>query len=65
MYTDPNTMTMSLHLSEVSYITEQFVNKIVEFSPGHFLAAVWDSNKFLVINHEQERIDSLILHPNK
>ena len=52
VYTDVNTLTMSLHLSELSYITEQFVNKIVEFSPGHFLASVWDSNKFIVIDHE-------------
>jgi len=56
---------MSLHLSELSYITEQFINKIVEYTPGHFLASVWDSNKFISIDHEQERIENVILHPSK
>lgn len=56
---------MSLHLNEVSYFTEQFVNKIIEFAPGHFLAAVWDSNKYIVIDHEQERIETTIVHPHK
>ena len=54
---------MSLHLAELSYVTEQFVNKVIEYSPGHFLCSVWDSNKFIVIDHEQERISEVITHP--
>jgi hypothetical protein len=65
VYTDPQTLTMSLHLSDTSYITDQFVNKVVEFSPGKFLASVWDSNRFIVIDHEQERIAHQIIHPHR
>lgn len=43
---------MSLHLNPVCYITEQFVNKVIEFERGRFLAAVWDSSKFILIDHE-------------
>lgn len=43
---------MSLHLNEVCYITEQFVNKVIEFEHGRFLAALWDSNKYMMIDHE-------------
>lgn len=43
---------MSLHLNPVAYITEQFVNKVIEYDHGKFLAAVWDSSKYILIDHE-------------
>jgi len=63
IFVDKVTGSMQLELSDVSYITEQFVNKVIEFEPGRFLAALWDSNKYIVIEHEQEKIGSQILHP--
>ncbi len=52
VYNDPKTLTMSLHLSELSFETEQFVNKVIEYDHGHFLAAAWDNNKYIFIDHE-------------
>jgi hypothetical protein len=49
---DMNTGMMSIHLNPIAYVTEQFVNRVIEFSNGRFLAAVWDSNKFTMIDHE-------------
>jgi len=63
IYVDKITGAMSLHLNEVCYITEQFVNKVIEFEHGRFLAALWDSNKYMIIDHEQEKIASTIPHP--
>lgn len=60
---DQQTGTMSLHLNPVCYITEQFVNKVIEFERGRFLAAVWDSSKFILIDHEQEIMGKSIVHP--
>jgi hypothetical protein len=44
--------TMSLHESTVNYLTSNFINKVLEFAPGRFLASVWDANKYLIIDHE-------------
>ena len=52
VYNDPNTLTISLHLSDLSYETEQFVNKVIEYDHGYFLAAAWDNNKYIFIDHE-------------
>ena len=54
---------MSMHLNPVSYMTEQFVNKVIEYEPGRYLAAVWDSSKFIMIDHEQEKLGKVIAHP--
>ena len=54
---------MSLHLSPTAYVTEQFVNKVIEFDHGRFLAAVWDSSKYILIDHEQEKLGKNIMHP--
>ena len=54
---------VSLHLSPVAYITEQFVNKVLEYDHGKFLAAVWDSSKYILIDHEQEKLGKNIVHP--
>lgn len=63
IFVDKITGAMSLHLNNVCYITEQFVNKVIEFEHGRFLAALWDSNKFMLIEHEQEKIGKHIAHP--
>ena len=57
------TGSISLHLSQVAYVTEQFVNKVIEYEHGRFLAAVWDSSKYILIDHEQERMGKQIPHP--
>ena len=48
--------TMSLHENPVNYLTANFINKVLEFAHGRFLASVWDSNKYVIIDHEQESI---------
>jgi len=63
VYHDQTSGMMSLHLNPVSYITEQFVNKVLEFDHGRFLAAVWDSSKYILIDHEQEKLGRNIAHP--
>jgi hypothetical protein len=52
IFVDKATGAMSLHLNPICYITEQFVNKVLEYECGRFLAAVWDSNKYILIDHE-------------
>lgn len=39
------------------------MNKVLEFEHGRFLAALWDSNKYLIIEHEQEKMGKNIVHP--
>ena len=63
VYQDHTSGMMSLHLNPVSYFSEQFVNKVIEYSTGKFLAAVWDSTKYITIDHEQERMGKHINHP--
>ena len=65
VYNDPKTLTMSLHLSDLSYETEQFVNKVIEYDHGYFLATAWDNNKYIFIDHEQERIETVVVHPHR
>jgi len=60
---DQLTGMVSLHLNPTAYVTEQFVNKVIEFEHGRFLAAVWDSSKYIVIDHEQEKLGKNIVHP--
>lgn len=63
VFQDQMTGMMSLHLSPTAYVTEQFVNKVIEFDHGRFLAAVWDSSKYILIDHEQEKLGKNIMHP--
>ena len=63
VFQDQMTGMMSLHLSPIAYITEQFVNKVIEYDHGRFLAAVWDSSKYILIDHEQEKMGKNIAHP--
>ena len=44
-------------------MTEQFVNKVIEYEPGRYCAAVWDSSQFILIDHEQEKLGKVIPHP--
>jgi len=38
---------------------------VIEYDHGHFLAAAWDNNKYIFIDHEQERIETIVVHPHK
>ncbi len=49
----------------MSYETEQFVNKVIEYETGHFLAVAWDNNKYIFIDHTREVIEQIIMHPSK
>ena len=62
---DPKSFAFSVTLSELSYETEQFVNKVIEYREGHFLAVAWDNNKYIFIDHLKERIEQIIMHPRK
>jgi hypothetical protein len=55
--------TMSLHESKTNYLTTNFINKLLEYGAGQFIASVWDSNKYMLIDHEQESMNTHILHP--
>lgn len=61
--TDSKTLTMQLILNDLSYETEQFVNRVIEFEFGKFLAVSWDNNKFIFIDHNQESIIAILSHP--
>lgn len=54
---DPKTVIFSVSLSDLSYETEQFVNKVIEYETGHFLAVAWDNNKYIFIDHTREVIE--------
>jgi hypothetical protein len=54
---DPKSFAFSVTLSELSYETEQFVNKVIEYREGQFLAVAWDNNKYIFIDHLKERIE--------
>jgi len=60
---DPKTLVISIALNDLSYETEQFVNKVIEYDKGLFLAVAWDNNKFIFIDNKLESVDSIILHP--
>ena len=62
---DSKSFAFSVSLSELSYETEQFVNKVIEYREGQFLAVAWDNNKFIFIDHLKERIEQIIMHPKK
>ena len=36
---------------------------MIEYEPGRYVAAVWDSSKFIMIDHEQEKMGKVIAHP--
>ena len=57
--------SMSLNLHQLIYKTDQFVNRVLEYTPGKFLAASWDNSKFIFIDHETESILTTIEHPVK
>jgi hypothetical protein len=43
-------------MGDVSYETEQFVNRVLEYESNRFLAVQWDNNKFIFIDHSKEQI---------
>jgi len=60
---EDKTLRMCVMLQDLSYETEQFVNRILEYAENKFLAVSWDNNKFIFIDHEQEQITSILEHP--
>lgn len=54
---------MQLILEDLSYETEQFVNRVIEYDQDKFLAVSWDNNKFIFIDHKQEAIVNILTHP--
>lgn len=63
MKTDEKTLTMQLVLSDLSYETEQFVNRVFEYAENKFIAVSWDNNKFIFIDNAQEAIVGILSHP--
>jgi hypothetical protein len=50
-------------LNVTAYKMDIFVNKIIEYVNSKFLAATWDNNKFIFIDHDKEKIITTIEHP--
>lgn len=48
---DDKTLQVSLTLRDISYETEQFVNRIIEYEQEKYLAVSWDNNKFIFIDN--------------
>ena len=44
-------MQATLVLRDISYETEQFVNRIIEYDKEKYLAVSWDNNKFIFIDN--------------
>ena len=38
---------------------------MIEYKTGHFLAVAWDNNKYIFIDHMQEKVEQIIMHPHK
>ena len=53
----------SLKLQDISYETEQFVNRVLEYDKEQYLAASWDNNKFIFVDNKKEQIKSILTHP--
>ena len=60
---DEKTLQVSLTLRDISYETEQFVNRIIEYDREKYLAVSWDNNKFIFIDNHQENISHILNHP--
>lgn len=56
MQMNEKTLASHLILDDLSYETEQFVNRVLEYAPDKFLAASWDNDKFIFIDHRAEEI---------
>ena len=54
---------MSLELQDVSYETEQFVNRVLEYDEDKFIAVAWDNNKYIFIDNKAENITQILAHP--
>jgi hypothetical protein len=60
---DPKTLAVQLNLMEVTYKTDQFVNKLIEYEPNKFVCETWDHNKLIFIDHEANKLEKIIEHP--
>lgn len=63
MELEEKTLKMMIMLQDLSYETEQFVNRIIEYSDDKYMAVSWDNNKYIFIDHKQESITSIVNHP--
>lgn len=52
-----------LELMDISYETEQFINRVIEYDTEQYLAVSWDNNKYIFIDNVQERIIRILAHP--
>ena len=51
MELEEKTLKMMIMLQDLSYETEQFVNRIMEYDTNKYMAVSWDNNKFIFIDH--------------
>lgn len=63
MVLDEKTVQTSLYLQDISYETEQFVNRVIEYDSEKYLAVSWDNNKFIFIDNKMENISNILTHP--
>lgn len=56
-------LSLRLEIDELSYETEQFVNQVIEYDTNKYLAASWDNNKYIFIDHSLQKIVSVVTHP--
>lgn len=47
----------------MSYETEQFVNRVLEYEEDKFIAVAWDNNKYIFIDNKAENITHILAHP--
>ena len=52
-----------MELLDISYETEQFVNRLLEYENEKYIAVSWDNNKFIFIDNIQEKITCIVTHP--
>ena len=45
---------VQLELQDLSYETDQFVNRVIEYDIDKFLGVAWENNKFIFIDHQKE-----------
>jgi hypothetical protein len=64
MVLDEQTMQSGLQLRDISYETEQFVNRIIEYDQEKYLAVSWDNNKYIFIDNNEEQITNILAHPD-
>ena len=54
---------VQLELQDLSYESDQFVNRVIEYDIDKFLGVAWENNKFIFIDHQKEKITDIVPHP--